>query len=87
MEQLKARVAAVINDHLPGAEVDLEFIPESEKLSGHVISGEFLGLSQRERQRILWDVLRARLTLPEQGALSAILTFTPAEMHALAAAA
>ena len=86
MEQLKTQVETLIRARFPDADVELEWVADSEKLSGHVVSEEFRGMMQRERQRLLWDVLRAGLSTQEQQTLSVLLTFTPAEVRALAAA-
>lgn len=83
MGKLKEKVAAVIESGLPGATTDLEIVPQSEKLSGYVVWEEFAGESQRERQKTLWNILRQSLDADEQGALSAILTLSPAEMRSL----
>jgi hypothetical protein len=80
MGTLKSKVESVVTGGLRGAAVELEEIPELEKLSGYVSWPGFLGKPQRERQRELWRLLRDELDAEEQHHLSAILTLTPAEV-------
>jgi len=83
MGSLKDKVESLVVENLPDASAELELVPQAEKLSGYVVWEGFYGKTQRERQKELWSVLRANLKPEEEWHLSAILTFTPAEINSL----
>lgn len=85
MEELKEQVEQIVTAEFPDAQIELEEVPLAEKLSGHVVTEAFAGMEQRERSRILWNVLRQHLSAAQQQMLSAILTLSPAEYRAIAA--
>ena len=85
MEALKAKAERMIVRAFLSAQVELEYIPQSDKLSGHVIASKFSGKSQNECGTLLWELLRHNPTQEQQQHLSIILTLSPAENGALVA--
>ena len=79
MGNLKSKVESLVTERLKGSTIFLEFIPQSEKFSGHVVWSGFYGKTHHERQKELSAILRGELTPEEQRLLSIILTLTPAE--------
>lgn len=79
MHKLIARVTNVLSERFPGAEPALTPVPQGERAGGFLAWSGFDGVPQRERQRMVWDTLRARLTLDDQQRVTAILTLTPFE--------
>jgi hypothetical protein len=79
MGNLERKLEEIIQSGLKGATLELEWIPQSEKLSGLVVWDGFYGKTQRERQKELMMIVRNELTEEEQRSLSIILTLTPAE--------
>jgi len=83
MEQLISDLTQVILGHFHNAELDLQLIPGSSgRVSGFLATDDFEGVSQRERQRILWDFLRKNVGIEEQQKVSSVLTLTTGEKEA-----
>ena len=76
---LKEKVERLIQKELGGSDVFLEELPQTERLSGHVIWKGFDEMTAIERQRHLRRMLRQMLTPEEEGSLSLLLALTPAE--------
>jgi len=79
MDELIARVSRVLQERFPGAEPALAPVPLGERAGGFLVWDGFDGVPQRERQRMIWDTLRARLAREDQQRVTAILTLTPVE--------
>lgn len=62
-------------------EVHLE-LTQSGKVGGHIISEQFRGESQTNRQNMLWNELQKHLSQAELTNIVALLTVTPAEIGA-----
>ena len=58
-------------------------IPLSEKLGGFLVWEGFAGRGHQERQKLLWDCLRAALSVEDQMHISAIFTVTEAELSSM----
>ncbi len=83
MEELKRKVELIIQQHFHGADVSLEEIPHTKRLSGHVLWEGFDGMTALERQRELRRTLRHDLEKEEELQLSVLLTLTPAELDSI----
>jgi hypothetical protein len=78
------KIEAVLKDAYPGGEVDLNRL-RNGRIIGHVVSSDYLGLDDAERQDHLWTVLRASgLEYDELKKISMIFTLTPEEQAAVA---
>jgi len=78
MDELIRKIEAEVRDEFAGAQTELDTI-DPERVSGYVIWDGFGGLSQLERQSLLWQALRRELSPDAQMGISAILTLTPRE--------
>lgn len=74
---LSARVADVLRDRFPGADLHLEEDPSSGALSGFVVWGGFRDEETPARQRQVWDHLRGALGASEAGRIRILMTMTP----------
>ena len=61
--------------------LEIEIKP-SGRLGGFVVSETFSGISQIDRQNMLWDGLEKILDEKRQSKIIALLTMTPAEVEA-----
>lgn len=82
MEELVKRIDELLRQKFPGATTELEAVP-GENVSGFLYWQGFEDEEQLERQRRVWDVLRATLTPDERQNVSAIFTLTPDEISAI----
>ncbi|GMV42458.1 MAG: hypothetical protein AMXMBFR64_41740 [Myxococcales bacterium] len=77
------KLAALLVNAL-GANTDCHLeTSTSGRVGGIVISPAFSGKSQHERQELLWDELRVRLSKAEANNILALLTLTPDELSDL----
>ncbi len=87
MAELKTKVESIIHYYFPGSEVILEDVPLSDKISGYIVWEGFQEFLGYERQQRLRAALRQGLNREEELRLSMLLTFVPAELHAIREAA
>jgi acid stress-induced BolA-like protein IbaG/YrbA len=80
MEELAREVRTLIEDHLEGAQADIEPISEY-KVSGTVLWNGFDEKRQSDRQQMLWELLRDNLSRQQQMGIATLLTFTPVEVE------
>ena len=80
MEQTLEQVDVLLRRKFPNATTELEFSPDSSKVTGLLIWDGFEGEEQLERQKRLWKVIRAHLTPGQRQHVSAIFTVTPTEL-------
>jgi acid stress-induced BolA-like protein IbaG/YrbA len=59
-----------------------EVSEDGEKVSGYVVSSEFAGMEDADRQDRVWDVLEKNLSPAEQSRILSVLAYTPDERHA-----
>jgi acid stress-induced BolA-like protein IbaG/YrbA len=71
----------LLNQHFPDATFEFEKAG-TRRVGGLLIWQGFSGWQQIERQRQVWQVLRANLPADEQLQVASILTLTPDEMAA-----
>lgn len=83
MEETIEAVRKVLSVSFPNSVSDLEETVPGRKVGGSLITEEFLGMEQIERQRLLWRVLRERLSAQDQLRLGTIITLTPQEVAAM----
>jgi acid stress-induced BolA-like protein IbaG/YrbA len=69
-------IEGILQDSLPGCE--LQLAAEGNKLSLHIVWGEFAGLSRVKRQQKIYSVLDDRIKSGEIHAVS-MTTLTPEE--------
>lgn len=79
IEGLMNRLRTILAQEFQGSEPELEIAAPAAKVGGFLIWSGFEGVEQIDRQTQLWDVLRSKLTRPEQLRITAILTLTPDE--------
>lgn len=80
MDRLVAKVARILRQSFPGAEVELQRKDAESKLSGDLIWRGFSGKDQLSRQRKLWKALHEHLSAEDEAKVSLILTLTPREL-------
>ena len=85
MEELIAKVEAILNSHFPGEGniVDLTETVPGEKVGGSFATNNFRGMSMINRQTMMRRVLRENLSLEEAWSVGVILTLTPQEVAAM----
>lgn len=79
------KVKALLQERFPGAAVDVEPLPYSERLSGYLVWGGFEDLEQIDRQDLVISWLRQQLG-DEARRVSVILTYSPNEYHMMSMA-
>lgn len=80
MEEMIDSIRNELTRAFPGAETELEYFPDSEKVGGYLIWDGFDGLEQIERQRTLALNLRESMGAQYRTKVTTILTVTPAEV-------
>ena len=83
--KLESDLEKILKREFPGVVLEIHKIPLSDKLGGFLIWEKFLGHSHRQRQSMLWGVLRTNLTENEQLQLSTLFTVTQAELDSMRA--
>ena len=66
--------------HLSTPRFELEKLPGG-KLAGSVISDTFVGMSDSERQKVIWDALENELGAQATLSVSSLLAYTDAEWN------
>ena len=79
------KVKALLQERFLGAEVDIEPLPYSERVSGYLIWNGFEDLEQVDRQDLVISWLRQQLGA-EARRVSVILTYSPNEYHMMSLA-
>lgn len=83
MDDLVSHLENALHHRFPGSSPALSLIesgsPIYSRVGGFLVWDGFDGVSQRERQRQIWDLLRSDFTTEQQVRVSAILTLTPLE--------
>ncbi len=79
---LEERVSAVLNQRFHVHAMDVHRNSEAERISGRIVTSDFDGMQQIDRQRVVHNALRDALGADSDG-VSIILTFTPDEYEAL----
>ena len=85
MEELIAKVEAILNSHFPGEDniVDLTETVPGQKIGGSFTTGNFRGMSIINRQTVMRRTLREHLSLEQAWNVGVILTLTPQEVAAM----
>jgi len=82
-DQFVRRVKTVLNDEFPNADaLKFEVNEDGEKIMGYVVSKEFSGMEDADRQDRVWDVLESALSPTEQSRILSVLAYTPDERPA-----
>lgn len=79
-KRLSQELDECLTGHFEGADVRIEQIQESGRLTGAVVWDGFLGKDHVERQRELWEFIRANFERESQLMISAILTYAKPEV-------
>ena len=79
------KVKALLQERFPGADMDVEASPYSEKVSGYLVWNGFEDLEQIDRQDLVISWLRQQLGA-EARHVSVILTYSPNEYHMMSLA-
>ena len=79
MGKLHKKVIRVLKQSFSDVIDALDEVPETNRITGVVISSVFEGLSHKKRQTRLWRALEAGLTKDEQEDVGPIAALTPAE--------
>jgi len=81
MDKIAQRLNLLFTLRFPGSGVELEETVPGIKVGGALVSPQFVGMEQIDRQRLLWDVLREDLSAEELSHLGTFLTFNPYEVE------
>ena len=82
---MEERLRQILETAFPGAKINLERIPGSERMSGYIAWDGFEDWEQMDRQEAIWKALREHLGAGAPG-VSIILSYTPREMELMRAA-
>lgn len=76
------RVKTILNDEFPEADaLKFELEKDGRHMSGYVVSKDFNGMEDADRQDRLWDILESNLSVEEQSRILSILAYTPSEQR------
>lgn len=79
------RVKTILNDEFPEADaLKFELEKDGRRISGYVVSKDFNGMEDADRQDRLWDILESNLSVEEQSRILSILAYTPDEQRVAA---
>lgn len=79
------RVKTILNDEFPEADaLKFELEKDGRRISGYVVSKDFNGMEDADRQDRLWDILESNLSVEEQSRILSILAYTPSEQRVAA---
>jgi acid stress-induced BolA-like protein IbaG/YrbA len=82
-EQFMRRVKTLLNDEFPDADaLKFELNEDGDKISGYIVSREFTGMEDADRQDRVWDVLEKILSPSEQSRILSVLAYTPEDRPA-----
>jgi len=87
MEELEKKIEQALVAALSGVEVRFDPYPGYGKLHAMILRDQFEEQSLMERQRQVWDILKAALTDEERYKTGFLLTVTPTEINAMQEAA
>lgn len=87
MDKIAQKLTLLFTLRFPGSGVELEETVPGIKIGGALVSPQFVGIEQIERQRLLWDALRQELSQEELSHLGTFLTFNPYEVEIMQEAA
>ena len=73
----------LLEDRFAGAEVLIERLPGTNRLTGHIVWSGFEGMDHFERQEKIWELMRNNLGAQSAG-ISVILSYAPSEYNAMA---
>lgn len=81
------RVKTVLYDEFPEADaLKFELEKDGRRISGYVVSKDFDGMEDADRQDRVWDVLESNLSVEEQSRILSVLAYTPGERESVNAA-
>ncbi len=78
---LEKKVKNILSELFAEHELKLETEPDG-RVSGFIISDQFLNMDIKDRIHVVRNLLRKKLTQPEQRQILGFLTFTPVEYEA-----
>jgi len=81
MDQIAQKLILLFTLRFPGSGIELEETVPGIKIGGALISPQFVGMEQIDRQRLLWNALREDLSTEELSHLGTFLTFNPYEVE------
>lgn len=81
----KERVKTLLEERFPGAAIQVDASPYSDKVSGYLVWGGFEDLEQIDRQDLVISWLHQRLGT-EDRSISVILTYSPNEYQMMSMA-
>ena len=76
---LEHKIKAILEQELPGAQVEIEWNEDTEKVGGHIIWKGFAGRNCLRRQKRIFHLLRRELSKSEVRDISFIFTYTPTQ--------
>jgi acid stress-induced BolA-like protein IbaG/YrbA len=82
---MEQEILEALRPEFPDVQGSIALEPATDRYNGHIVSQGFQTLSFVERQRRVFDRLRAHLG-PEAQLISMLFTYTPAEYEQLQAA-
>ncbi|MDZ7292343.1 MAG: hypothetical protein ONB44_17195 [candidate division KSB1 bacterium] len=83
LNEFIGKLENVLHAEFPSAqEIHIEPAPDAERVKGVIISEDFAGVDDADRQDHIWDLLEANLSQTEQRRVLSLIAYTPEEYRA-----
>jgi acid stress-induced BolA-like protein IbaG/YrbA len=83
LNEFSAKLKGVLQAEIPSAQdIVVEPAPDGERVKGVIISEEFAGIDDADRQDQVWDILESKLSESEQRRVLSLIAYTPEEYRA-----
>ena len=83
LHEFSTRLKGILQAEFPSAqEIVVEPATDGERVKGLIISDEFAGTDDADRQDHVWDLLESKLSQTEQRRVLSLIAYTPEEYRA-----
>jgi acid stress-induced BolA-like protein IbaG/YrbA len=83
LNEFSAKLKGVLQAEMPSAQdIVVEPASDGERVKGVIISEEFAGIDDADRQDQVWDILESKLSESEQRRVLSLIAYTPEEYRA-----
>ncbi|MDZ7359269.1 MAG: hypothetical protein ONB46_00890 [candidate division KSB1 bacterium] len=83
LNEFSTKLKSILRAELPSAQdILVEPAPDGERVKGVIISEEFAGIDDADRQDQVWDILESKLSETEQRRVLSLIAYTPEEYRA-----
>jgi len=83
LNEFSTKLKGILQAEIPSAQdIVVEPAPDGERVKGVIISEEFSGIDDADRQDQVWDILESKLSETEQRRVLSLIAYTPEEYRA-----